>query len=81
MKILIEEEFVFYGGFLVLEVIYLKVVKVICDFYIDNMFMDGIFYWDIGVLNLYKLGDYFSWVLDFYNDFELIDSFVVVIVV
>lgn len=52
----------------------LKAAKATCDFYIENTPADGVPYWDTGVPNLYKLGDYLNKPADPFNAFEPVDS-------
>ncbi len=63
-----------FGGFEMLESIYLKAAQATCDFFIANTPTDGIPYWDTGAPNLHKLGDYLNVPSNPYNDYEPIDS-------
>uniref|UniRef100_UPI00404821C7 glycosyl hydrolase n=1 Tax=Algoriphagus sp. TaxID=1872435 RepID=UPI00404821C7 len=44
------------------------------EFYLANMPLDGIPYWDTGAPNLHKLGDYLTKAADPFNEFEPVDS-------
>lgn len=44
------------------------------EFYLTNMPLDGIPYWDTGAPNLHMLGDYMTKAADPFNEFEPVDS-------
>jgi rhamnogalacturonyl hydrolase YesR len=52
----------------------LKAARATCDFYIDNIPVDGVPYWDTGAPGLDKLGDYLNQPADPFNDHEPVDS-------
>lgn len=51
-----------------------EVARVTADFYISEMPLDGIPYWDTGAPGLVHLGDYKSVPADPFNDYEPVDS-------
>jgi unsaturated chondroitin disaccharide hydrolase len=51
-----------------------KAARTTCDFYLENVPVDGIPYWDTGAPNLHRLGDYKNQPSDPYNAFEPVDS-------
>ena len=52
----------------------LKAARATCDFYIDNIPVDGVPYWDTGAPGLDKLGDYLNKPAGPFNDHEPVDS-------
>lgn len=51
-----------------------KVAAAVCDFYIEQMPLDGVPYWDTGAPGLTQLGDYRNRPADPFNDHEPVDS-------
>jgi unsaturated chondroitin disaccharide hydrolase len=62
------------GGRADIEAFMLKAARATCDFYLDEMPLDGIPYWDTGAPNLHRLGDYLTRPADPFNDHEPVDS-------
>ncbi len=69
-----DQELTFYGSRDRVESVIRRAAQATCDFYIENVPVDGIPYWDTAAPFLYKLGDYLSKPANPYNDHEPVDS-------
>ena len=68
-----------YGGKKKIAERFLRTAQTVVDFYIQNVPIDGIPYWDTGAPGLSQLGDYLNRLADPYNEHEPVDSSAAVI--
>jgi hypothetical protein len=62
------------GGREKIEALMLRAAEAACDYYLEQMPLDGIPFWDTGAPNLVRLGDYLHRPSDPCNDQEPVDS-------
>jgi len=74
LRTLSDAELAPHGGRESVEERFLRPALAACDFYIEQMPVDGIPYWDTGAPNLHKLGDYSERPAQIDNDYEPVDS-------